>query len=67
MQLEKVKTEPYYALHPDRFVHGAPASQTLPAEVWINPPRQRRRLDTTNPDKIVHGEASLPQVRFGCG
>lgn len=27
-----------YAKHPERFVHGAPKLQTLPAEVWINPP-----------------------------
>lgn len=27
-----------YAEHPERFVHGPPKLQALPAEVWINPP-----------------------------
>ena len=28
-----------YAAHPERFPAGAPQPQTLPGEVWINPPR----------------------------
>jgi len=27
-----------YALHPERFVHGAPTPPALPSAVWINPP-----------------------------
>ncbi len=27
-----------YAAHPERFVHGPPRLQALPAAVWINPP-----------------------------
>jgi putative transposase len=27
-----------YHKHPERFVHGPPASRRLPSEVWINPP-----------------------------
>ena len=50
-----------YAQHPERFVHGAPVPQTPPAEVWINPPPSKTQADTTNPDKIVHGEAPLPR------
>jgi hypothetical protein len=27
-----------YAVHPERFPHGVPTPQTLPAAVWINKP-----------------------------
>jgi putative transposase len=50
-----------YALHPNRFVRGVPVPPTLPAEVWINPPPSTKQTGTTNPDKIVHGEAPLPR------
>ena len=28
-----------FAAHPERFVHGAPTPLSLPAAVWINPPK----------------------------
>ena len=31
--------------NPERFVHGAPSPQPLPAEVWINPPEDRARTE----------------------
>ncbi len=34
-----------YQAHPERFVHGAPRLQTLPAAVWINPPETTTRQE----------------------
>ncbi len=34
-----------YAAHPERFVNGRPTMQTLPREVWINPPTKTTRQD----------------------
>ena len=31
--------------NPERFVHGAPSPQPLPAQVWINPPEDRARTE----------------------
>lgn len=37
-----------YALHPERFVHGAPTPPALPSAVWINPPTLSVASDPTN-------------------
>jgi len=34
-----------HAAHPERFVNGRPQGQTLPREVWINPPMKTTRQD----------------------
>jgi putative transposase len=44
-----------YLAHPDRFVNGPPQRESLPKEVWINPPEKTTRQDApgstqTDPD-----------------
>ncbi len=36
-----------YAAHPERFVNRAPRVPTLPKAVWINPPEDKSRRETT--------------------
>ncbi|MCB0063115.1 MAG: transposase family protein, partial [Caldilineaceae bacterium] len=43
-----------YALHPERFVQGAPVPPPLPTAVWINPP--------THPDAAFPTMAELPSL-----
>jgi putative transposase len=63
-----------YAAHPERFVQGPPRLETLPAAVWINPPRPRVASedsaailvtpDAPPPHAIARGR-SVSLVSFG--
>jgi len=49
-----------HAAHPERFVNGRPQGQTLPREVWINPPMKTTRQDApqttiVTPDDPAYG------------
>lgn len=53
------------AAHPERFVNGRPQLQTLPREVWINPPTKTTRQDApqptiVTPDDLQHGVLGGP-------
>jgi putative transposase len=56
-----------YAAHPERFVHGAPQRERLPAAVWINPPvKNPTRQDApgttiVTPDDPQHGGIVGPE------
>ena len=59
-----------YAKHPERFVRGCPKPQSLPAAVWINPPRteadghEKRLPETHCPGKpdapLTHPRPGYP-------
>jgi putative transposase len=58
-----------YAAHPERFVNGRPRVQTLPKEVWINPPMKTTRQDAprttiVTPDDPQYGVINGPHVIF---
>jgi putative transposase len=57
--------------HPERFVHGAPAPQTPPHEVWINPPPRRGAtpplLPSETPLALGEAEACGGAEVQGCG
>ncbi len=59
-----------YAAHPERFVHGPPRLETLPAAVWINPPANTTRQDApgtaiVTPDDPQHGVSEGPHPIVG--
>ncbi len=41
-----------YAAHPERFVHGVPQPQPLPAAAWINKPPTSALRSTTSPPNL---------------
>ena len=51
-----------YAQHPERFVHGVPATVPVPTAVWINPPTHVAGTATIL-DESSLGPASLPPKR----
>lgn len=48
-----------YAAHPERFVRGAPSVPTLPAAVWINPPKG----DTEQATHVIQTSDLQPACR----
>jgi putative transposase len=50
-----------YALHPERFVKGAPSPQTLPDEVWINAPKDGNTIEINSPSPKANLD-SKPQL-----
>jgi hypothetical protein len=59
-----------YAAHPERFVNGPPRPETLPLEVWINPPSKTTRQDApgttiVTPEDAQHGGRSPSRLMLG--
>lgn len=51
-----------YALHPERFVSGAPATQALQAAVWINPPSPPKTMPQAQAESSLGTRFPSPEV-----